>query len=169
MVRGGPGRPCLATGGTGACGAASCGLGEARGRVGGVQGVEWRTLGRSGGSRACWSGGVVAGRACMQGVRPWVWPAEHRQMRAGGGALVQGISMGRLRRTVAASWTCWLLGLVRVGQVARVVSMSMAMLARARVLGHGGDRWLSRTCRGCWEGAGHAGLASGQVDDVVFE
>ena len=41
--------------------------------------------------------------------------------------------MGRFRGTGASSWTCWLLGLVRVGQVA----MSMPWLVRARVSGEG--------------------------------
>ena len=107
MLREGSGRPCLATGGTGSCGAALCGLGGARGRVGGVQGMEWRTPGWSGGSRACWSGGVIAVPCLHAGCSTEGRPAEHRQMRAGGGAWCDGVELGSIRVAGGSSRTRW--------------------------------------------------------------
>ena len=113
-------------GDTGACGGGVMRLGETRGRVGGMQGVEWRTLGRSGGSGACWSGGAVAGRACMQCARQWAWPADHRRLRPGEGALVLRVGLGCFRETRATSWTCWFMPLVVAISMAWTCPSTMA-------------------------------------------
>ena len=137
------GRRARAKGGTGVARACRGRHGDVRGRrragwggTGACLGGAWDGVARAGAVGRL--GRVLVGRggcgACVPaGCSTRCWPAELRRMRAGEGALARGVGMGSLRGTVAASWTCWLLGLVRVGQVARVVAMSMAWMLRARV------------------------------------
>ena len=130
---GGSGRPCHATGGTGACGG-----GVVRG-----EGGKGACQGGRGERGACRGGRGRVGRELvglgwpMHGVHAMCStvgrPVVHRQMRAVGGVLVQGLDMGGLRGTRATSRTCWLRILVLVCQVAVVVAMSMAWMFRARV------------------------------------